>query len=92
MHKRNHICHDPKDRIYWVEHSEEKGNLKVNALEQKNWWQDSYIKALKFAARAHQGQTVPGTDLPYLVHVCLVAMEVTATFQKEEGFKEDFAV
>lgn len=65
-------------------------------MEQKNWSQDSYTKALKFAARAHQGQTLEGSrvgaDLPYVVHVCMVAMEVIAVFQEEKGFNEDFAV
>ena len=36
-------------------------------------------KRFQFAARAHQGQTVPGSDLPYLVHVASVAAEVVAT-------------
>ena len=64
----------------------------MNVFEQNNWSQDSYTKALKFAARAHRVQTVPGTDLPYMVNVCLVTMEVIAAFRKEEGFNEDFAV
>ncbi|MCB0164701.1 MAG: hypothetical protein KDI79_10760 [Anaerolineae bacterium] len=29
---------------------------------QNNWQQSEYIKAYRFAAQAHQGQTVPGTD------------------------------
>jgi GTP diphosphokinase / guanosine-3',5'-bis(diphosphate) 3'-diphosphatase len=38
--------------------------------------QDAYLSAWQFAAKAHRGQTVPGTDLPYLVHIGAVAMEV----------------
>lgn len=29
---------------------------------QNNWQQSEYIKAYRFAAQAHQGQTVTGTD------------------------------
>jgi (p)ppGpp synthase/HD superfamily hydrolase len=65
-------------------------------MKQNHWSQDSYIKALKFAARAHQGQPLEGprvgTDLPYVVHVCMVAMEVIAAFQEEKGLNEDFTV
>ncbi len=39
---------------------------------------DLYLKALRFAATAHNGQQVPGTDLPYLLHVTSVAGEVMA--------------
>lgn len=40
--------------------------------------QSFYQKALKFAAAKHgeKNQLVPGTNLPYLVHVCNVAMEI----------------
>lgn len=39
---------------------------------------DRYGLALDLAARAHAGQLVPGTQLPYLVHLVSVAAEVTA--------------
>jgi (p)ppGpp synthase/HD superfamily hydrolase len=39
---------------------------------------DTLQKAIRFAAEAHTGQTVPGTDLPYLLHLAQVASEVTA--------------
>jgi (p)ppGpp synthase/HD superfamily hydrolase len=42
------------------------------------WSQEKYLLAWQFAARAHGGQRVPGTELPYVVHVGAVAMEVTA--------------
>ncbi len=48
------------------------------------WDQDTYLAALRFAAEAHRGQTVPGTDgLPYLVHLASVAMEVMGALQHE---------
>ena len=39
---------------------------------------DLYREALRFAAEAHTGQRVPGTDLPYLLHVANVAGEAAA--------------
>jgi (p)ppGpp synthase/HD superfamily hydrolase len=44
----------------------------------KTWDQEKYIKAFKFACHAHNGQLVPGSDLPYVNHVANVAMEVMA--------------
>ena len=42
------------------------------------WSQDRYLEALAFAEMAHRQQRIPGGDVPYVVHVCQVAMEVTA--------------
>ena len=39
---------------------------------------DRYVAALRFAAERHREQRVPGTELPYLVHVVAVAGEVIA--------------
>ena len=39
---------------------------------------DLYVRALRFAAGKHAGQAVPGTELPYVVHVVSVAGEVIA--------------
>jgi (p)ppGpp synthase/HD superfamily hydrolase len=39
---------------------------------------DRYVAALRFAADRHRSQLVPGTDLPYLVHVVTVAAETIA--------------
>jgi guanosine-3',5'-bis(diphosphate) 3'-pyrophosphohydrolase len=39
---------------------------------------DRYVAALRFAAARHHAQSVPGTELPYLVHVASVAAEVIA--------------
>ena len=43
------------------------------------WSQDLYIRAYKYAAKAHHGQCVPGSKLPYIVHLSLVSMEVMAS-------------
>jgi len=42
------------------------------------WNQDQYIKAWNFASTVHNVQQVPGTDIPYINHIGLVAMEVMA--------------
>lgn len=59
---------------------------------QANWSQDSYIQAYRFAAQAHHGQTVPGTDLPYIMHLSFVCMEVIAALNTEKGHDENLAV
>jgi (p)ppGpp synthase/HD superfamily hydrolase len=56
------------------------------------WSREKYFKALKFAAEAHKGQLVPGTDLPYVVHVSLVAMEMLAALAVEEVERPNLAV
>jgi (p)ppGpp synthase/HD superfamily hydrolase len=48
------------------------------------WSQDAYIRAWDFACMAHRGQVVPGTDLPYVNHLGLVAMEVMAAMAAGE--------
>jgi (p)ppGpp synthase/HD superfamily hydrolase len=58
----------------------------------RQWSQEKYVAALKYAAAAHSGQKVPGSDLPYMVHVVMVAMEVIAAFQTEDGLEGDLAV
>ena len=40
--------------------------------------QTAYQRAIVFAARQHQGQLVPGSELPYVVHLSNVAMEILA--------------
>jgi (p)ppGpp synthase/HD superfamily hydrolase len=57
-----------------------------------HWSQDLYVETYTFAAHAHQGQKVPGSDLPYLVHVSLVSVEVIAALDAETGYDEDLAV
>ncbi|MCX4243512.1 HD domain-containing protein [Paraliomyxa miuraensis] len=41
------------------------------------WSPDAWLGAWHFAAHAHQGQRVPGSELPYVIHVGTVAMEVS---------------
>jgi (p)ppGpp synthase/HD superfamily hydrolase len=53
---------------------------------------DRYVEALEFAAEAHAGQTMPGSTLPYLVHVVSVASELIAALAREPVDKPDLAV
>ena len=57
-----------------------------------SWSQNQYTEAAEFAARAHRGQTVPGTELPYVMHPVLAAMEVLAALAVEEGRNGNLAV
>lgn len=44
-----------------------------------SWNQDTYLQAWNYAASIHNGQTLPGSDIPYLNHIGLVAMEAAAS-------------
>ncbi len=48
------------------------------------WSQDTYVKAYKFAARAHRWQWVPGTSIPYIMHLSFVSMEVLAALAQAD--------
>jgi len=56
--------------------------------------QKLYQEAIKFATARHIGkqQKVPGTDLPYVVHLSNVAMEILIAAPKTENFNVGFAV
>lgn len=57
-----------------------------------SWSQDTYSAAYRFAADAHRGQTVTDTDLPYLLHIGLVSMELIAALRVEPGLDETLAL
>lgn len=57
-----------------------------------NWSQDIYIKAHKFAAQAHLGQVITGTQIPYIAHLGFVAMEVIAAIGSDNQYDGDLAV
>lgn len=57
-----------------------------------HWSAEQYIRAYRFAAQAHHGQTVTGSELPYVMHVTLVCMEVISAFRTDTGLNEDLAV
>lgn len=57
-----------------------------------SWDPDRYIAAARFAAEVHRGQTVPGTDVPYLLHITTVCAEVMASLSVEPADDPDLAV
>jgi hypothetical protein len=50
---------------------------------QSPWMPDEYIRTCLFAANVHLGQTMPDSELPYIIHVSLVGMEIIAALQGE---------
>ena len=50
------------------------------------WDPETYTHTWNFATHAHNGQTVPGTDHPYINHIGNVAMEVMTAIAKSESF------
>lgn len=56
------------------------------------WRPETYLRALHFAAERHAGQFVPGTTLPYLVHLVSVAAEVMRGVALESVEDPDLAV
>ena len=56
--------------------------------------QSVYQKTIKFATSKHleQNQNVPGTNLPYVVHLSNVAMEIFLAAQNCAGFDLNFAI
>jgi (p)ppGpp synthase/HD superfamily hydrolase len=60
--------------------------------ENKKWSQDLYQKAIWFAGEAHGNQKIPGTDLPYVIHLSNVCMEVFAAICAHETVNPDLAI
>lgn len=58
----------------------------------KTWSPDVYLKAFQFAAAAHQGQTLAGSPQPYILHICMVAMEVISALRDDPACDGDLAV
>lgn len=56
--------------------------------------QTIYQKAIKFAGAKHavNNQCIPGTNLPYIIHLSNVAMEILTSDQSAGDFKLDFAL
>lgn len=54
--------------------------------------QTAYQRALVFAAKKHLHHTLPDNELPYLVHICNVAMEILTASGPQESFDLAFAV
>jgi (p)ppGpp synthase/HD superfamily hydrolase len=56
------------------------------------WSQEIYIKAYRFAAYAHLGQKVPGTEISYIMHLSFVCMEVIAALNVEQEHDGNLAI
>ncbi len=56
--------------------------------------QDIYQNTIQFAAQKHIeiNQTIPGTNLPYVVHLSNVAMEILVAAGQSESFNTGLAV
>ncbi len=56
--------------------------------------QNAYQQAIKFAAAKHaeMNQLIPGTNLPYVVHLSNVAMEILVAGAATPGFNLPFAI
>jgi len=61
-------------------------------MPEYGWPQDAYQEAFTIAAEAHKGQLLPGSDLPYLLHISLVCVEVMAALLNEREHDRDLAV
>lgn len=59
---------------------------------ESRWSQELYIRAYKYAARAHHGQCVPGSDLPYITHLSFVSMEIMSSLSIGNKRNGDLAV
>jgi (p)ppGpp synthase/HD superfamily hydrolase len=56
------------------------------------WTGEAYVQALRLAAHWHRDQKVPGTELPYLVHLTSVCNEVQRAIVVEPIARPDVAV
>ena len=57
-----------------------------------SWSREKYVRAYRFAAEAHRGQTIPESDHPYIVHPTLVSMEIISVLSIEPGWDGDLAL
>ncbi len=53
---------------------------------------ERYLAACRYAAEMHLGQTVPGSELPYILHLQMVSQEVVAALTVEPATDPDLAV
>lgn len=56
------------------------------------WSRDLYLKAIHFAGNVHGSQKIPGSNLPYVIHLSNVCMEVMAAVCSGETRNPDLAV
>ena len=56
------------------------------------WRVDEYIRALHFAGKAHSGQEIPGSGLPFIVHLSSVSLEVISAMMVEPEHDGDLMI
>ncbi len=56
------------------------------------WDPDLYHRALRFAGEAHGDQTVPGTDISYLMHLCQVCQEAMGAVLADPSLDGDLVM
>ena len=56
------------------------------------WSPDLYQQLIRFAAEAHAGQRVPGSELPYLVHLANVVQETLLACTADPALDADLAL
>ena len=61
-------------------------------IVKNHWSQDAFIRTYQYAAGAHAKQKVPGSDLPYIAHLTMVAAEVMAAISADSVDDVDLAV
>ena len=62
-------------------------------MESNLWSQDKFMKAWCLVCKAHNGQYLPGSDIPYINHIGNVAMEVMTEIAGSPGkYDADLAV
>lgn len=54
--------------------------------------QDIYIKALDFAAKSHIGQSIPGSEIPYIVHCTKVCMEIFFILKSRDDINHELCI
>jgi len=60
--------------------------------QNKIWSNDLYLKAIRFAGEAHGDQKIPGSELPYIIHLSSVCMEIMSVINTGEIKDPDLAV
>jgi guanosine-3',5'-bis(diphosphate) 3'-pyrophosphohydrolase len=89
------VEHDKHEKFSALDYAKTSVKNLCSKLENKSRKvQTLYQNAIKFATEKHleKGQKVPGTDLPYVVHLSNVAMEIMAAALHSDNFNLDFAV
>jgi (p)ppGpp synthase/HD superfamily hydrolase len=66
--------------------------IEIHKMTDHHWSQEQYLHTYLYAAKAHQGQLIPGSVLPYIIHPGLVCMEIIAALRVESGHHEALAV